>query len=65
MSRSRPGASKLFANEILHGAPAIGAFLRGPLKDLVDAKAAVIGRWIAEGRIAAVDPYHLFLRSGP
>lgn len=59
MSRTRPEASKLFANEILHGAPAIGAFLRGRLKGLVDDKAAVIAGWIAEGRLAAVDPYHL------
>ena len=42
MSRTRPEASRLFANEILHGAPAIGDFLRGPLKALVDEKAAVI-----------------------
>ena len=59
LSRERPGASRLFANEILHGATAIGAFLKGPLKELVDAKAAVIAQWIAEGRLAPVDPYHL------
>lgn len=59
MSRSRPEASKLFANEILHGAPAIGSFLRGPLKALVDEKAAVISGWVAAGRLAPVDPYHL------
>lgn len=59
MSRDRPEASKLFANEILHGAPAIGAFLRGPLRDLVDDKAAVISGWIGSGRLAPVDPYHL------
>jgi TetR/AcrR family transcriptional regulator len=59
MSRTRPEASKLFANEILHGAPAIAAVLSGPMKALVDEKAAVIGTWIAEGRLAPVDPYHL------
>ena len=59
MSRTRPEASKLFANEILHGAPAIGAFLRGPLKALVDEKAAVISDWISQGRLAPVDPHHL------
>jgi TetR/AcrR family transcriptional regulator len=59
MSRDNPKASKLFANEILHGAPAIGKYLKGPLKDLVDDKAATIRHWIAEGRIADVDPYHL------
>ena len=59
MSRDRPEASRLFANEILHGAPAIGTFLGGPLRALVDEKAAVIGGWIAERRIAALDPHHL------
>jgi TetR/AcrR family transcriptional regulator len=59
MSRTRPEASRLFANEVLHGAPDIHAFLQGPLKDLVDQKAAVIRGWIAAGRLAAIDPYHL------
>ena len=49
MSRARPAASRLFANEILHGAPAIGDFLNGPLKALVDEKSAVIAGWCAEG----------------
>jgi TetR/AcrR family transcriptional regulator len=61
MSQARPEASKLFANEILHGAPAIGGFLRGPMKALVDAKAAVIERWIAEGRLATIDARHLIM----
>lgn len=59
MSRDNPKASRLFANEILHGAPAVGKFLKGPLKELVDDKAAIIGGWIGEGRLAAVDPHHL------
>jgi TetR/AcrR family transcriptional regulator len=59
MSAKKPEASRLFANEILHGAPAISDFLKGHLKQLVDEKAAVIHRWIAEKRLASVDPYHL------
>ena len=59
LSRDNPSASRLFANEILHGAPAIGAFLKGPLKDLVDEKAAVIRGWTAKGLINPVDPHHL------
>ncbi len=61
MSRTRPEASRLFANEILHGAPAIGDFLAGPLKTLVDEKAAVIAKWIAEGRLRPVEPRHLIM----
>lgn len=59
MSRDNPKASRLFANEMLHGAPAIGDFLSGPMKLLVDDTADIIKRWIARGQIAAIDPYHL------
>ncbi len=59
MSARKPEASRLFANEILHGAPAIGEFLRTRLKDLVDEKAAVIRRWSEQGKLAPVDPHHL------
>ena len=59
MAREMPLQSRLFANEILHGAPAIGEFLRGPLKDLVDGKSKVIRRWVAEGRLTQIDPVHL------
>lgn len=59
MSRDNAAASRLFANEILHGAPAIGKFLKGPLKELVDEKSAVIANWIAEGKLNPVDPHHL------
>lgn len=59
MSRDFPRESRLFANEILQGAPRIGASLSTDLKALVDDKAKVISRWSAEGRIADVDPHHL------
>ncbi|MFT3988267.1 TetR family transcriptional regulator C-terminal domain-containing protein [Aestuariivirga sp.] len=59
LSRERPEASRLFANEILHGASAISDFLQGPLRDLVDEKAAVIQRWMDEGQLNPVDPRHL------
>jgi TetR/AcrR family transcriptional regulator len=59
MSAKRPEASRLFANEILHGAPTIQNFLKSTLKNLVDEKAAVIGAWIAQGRLAPMDPHHL------
>lgn len=58
MSQRNPAASRLFANEILHGAPHIKKFLNGPLKDLVEAKAAVISDWITAKKINPVDPHH-------
>ena len=59
LSRERPEASRLFANEVLHGAGAIAKFLHGPLKDLVDEKAQVIATWMRAGKLARVDPHHL------
>ncbi|MCY1668029.1 TetR family transcriptional regulator C-terminal domain-containing protein [Rhizobium sp. SL86] len=59
MSRDFPRESRLFANEILQGAPHIEDELKGPLKELVDEKAQVIRAWIKAGKIAKCDPYHL------
>ncbi len=58
-SAANPKASRLFANEVLQGAPIVGDILRGPLKDLLDAKAVVIRTWADQGRIRPTDPYHL------
>jgi len=59
MSREMPRESRLFANEVLQGAPRMSALLGSELKELVDEKAAVIRAWSEAGRIAPVDPYHL------
>ena len=59
MARDYPRESRLFANEVLQGAPRIGDALAGPLKALVDEKAAAIAAWARSGRIAPVDPHHL------
>lgn len=59
LSRDYPRESRLFANEILQGAPRMMGALSGELKTLVDEKAAVLGRWAAEGRIADLPPHHL------
>lgn len=59
MSRDYPRESRLFANEIVQGAPRIHAVLSTDLKTLVDEKAALIEAWADAGRIARVHPYHL------
>lgn len=58
-ARDYPRESRLFANEILHGAPNIKSLLEGEIKDLVDEKAAVIQGWVDTGKIADLHPYHL------
>lgn len=59
MSRDYPRESRLFANEILQGAPRILKDLSGPLKSLMDEKTALIQSWINAGKIKAIDPHHL------
>lgn len=59
ISREMPRESRLFANEVLQGAPRLGPLLAGELKTLVDEKAAVLRGWMADGRIASVHPVHL------
>ena len=59
MARDFPRESRLFANEILQGAPNIEDVLKGPLKALVDEKVEVIRSWISAGKIVDCDPYHL------
>jgi len=60
LSAQRPHASKVFANELLHGAPVVKALLATELRQMVLRKAAVIEGWIAAGRMAPVDSVHLF-----
>lgn len=59
MARDYPRESRLFANEILQGAPRIRSLIAGPLKSLVDEKTNVIQGWSDAGRIAETDPYHM------
>jgi TetR/AcrR family transcriptional regulator len=60
LSAQRPDGSKVFANEMLHGAPVVKTILKSELRPLVTEKAAVIQGWINAGRMAPVDATHLF-----
>lgn len=60
MSREFPRQSRLFANEILQGAPRMKPHLESALKPLFDEKCALLQRWMDDGRLAPVDPRHLF-----
>ena len=59
MARDFPRESRLFANEMLQGAPRTVDMLEGDLKRLVDEKAKVLTSWMEEGKLARTDPYHL------
>ena len=59
LARDFPRESRLFAGEILQGAPRMREAIEGDLRALVAEKSAILSRWMAEGRIARVDPVHL------
>ena len=60
LARLRPDGSKVFANELLHGALVVKTLLETDLRELVVNKAAVIQGWVDAGRMADVNGTHLF-----
>lgn len=59
MARAAPRESRLFASEVMAGAPRIERYLTGRLRALVEEKAEVIRAWSRDGKIRRVDPHHL------
>lgn len=59
ISRHHPDGSKVWAYEVMHGAPVIQDYLESTLRDWTAGRAALIRRWIDEGKMAPVDPDHL------
>ncbi len=61
LSRTHPLASRLFALEIIQGAPVLKDHLSTTMREWVQARAGVIQQWIDAGRMAPVDPVQLIL----
>ncbi len=59
MARDLPRESRLFAGEILQGAPRMSPHLESSLRPLFDEKCALIQGWIDAGRLPRLDPQHL------
>ena len=59
ISRAHPMGSKVWANEILHKAPVIQDYLETTLDEWTGTRIAVIERWIADGKMASIDPRSL------
>ena len=59
LARDYPRESRLFANEMLQGAPRMREVIEGDLKALVEEKAVVLRQWMDQGRIARLHPVHL------
>jgi TetR/AcrR family transcriptional regulator len=59
LSRRRPLGSKVWANEITHGATHMRDILVERVKPWMDTRIVVINGWIAQGLLAPVDPQAL------
>ena len=59
ISRRHPTGSKVWASEVMHGAPVIQDYLETTLRDWTSGRARVLQNWIDTGKMAAVDPEHL------
>lgn len=59
LSRRHPEGSRLFAAEILGGAPFLQDYLRGEMRDWVNARARIFEQWAERGLMDPVDPVWL------
>ena len=59
ISRTHPHGSKVWASEVMHGAPVIQDYLETTLRDWTNGRIAVIQRWIDEGKMQPINPRHL------
>ncbi|WP_189465669.1 TetR/AcrR family transcriptional regulator [Litchfieldella qijiaojingensis] len=59
LSKEHPQGSRLFAAEILGGAPFLQEYLHGELREWVQARARVFEQWAERGLMDPVDPVWL------
>lgn len=59
LARTRPYGSKVWANEIIQGAPIVQDYLESELRSWTEERIAVINKWIADGKIRTISPKHL------
>jgi TetR/AcrR family transcriptional regulator len=59
ISRHHADGSKVWASEVMHGAPVIQDYLETTLRDWTHGRIEVIQRWIDQGKMAPIDPRHL------
>lgn len=58
-SKNNPNASRIFASEIIHGAPHIGGYLKSDYRETILKITTGIQSWIDQGKMDPVNPMHL------
>jgi len=59
LSHKYPEASRIFAMEIIQGAPHLQEYLKKDMRHWLEEKTKVIQKWIADGKMDEVDPVSL------
>ncbi|HEY6632821.1 MAG TPA: TetR/AcrR family transcriptional regulator [Rhizobiaceae bacterium] len=59
-SRRSPDLTRVWAMELLSGAPRTRSFLQERVRKAIEQKGDAVRTWIAEGKMVPVDPAHLF-----
>ncbi|MGB1236659.1 MAG: TetR family transcriptional regulator C-terminal domain-containing protein [Pseudomonadales bacterium] len=60
ISQSHPNGSKVFANDLINGAPHLTKHLKEHLLPKLEDDVKLIRQWISDGKMDPIDPYHLF-----
>ena len=60
LARDRPLGSRIFAREVIRGAPVIQDFLETTLAEWMRSRSAIVRGWIANGELRSLDPKVLF-----
>ncbi|ASP49634.1 TetR/AcrR family transcriptional regulator [Cognaticolwellia beringensis] len=58
-SKNDPDASRIFASELIHGAPVLNEYLNNDFKVWLNSKVMIIESWVKQGLIDPVNPHHL------
>ncbi len=60
LSRTRPNGSKVFATEIINGAPHLSEEIKTKLLSRFEEDVRLVESWISEGMMDPIEPKHLF-----
>ena len=58
-SRTHPTASRLFAKEMISGAPHLSAYLQQDYRQWFKQRMSVFESWVAQGKMDNIDPAHV------
>ena len=59
ISRRHPEGSKVWASEVMHGAPVIQDYLETTLRDWTKGRSRLIQKWVDAGKMDPINPEHL------